>query len=753
MRLGMLTFAALACCTLSCAGSPVGGLQNTPPVVTITSPAAATTFAAGEDLSIAFTATDAEDGPIPAGGRSWWVVLHHGTHTHPFVNATTGGTGTATIPRVGHLETNIFYRVHMRAVDAGGAADTAFVDVQPRLISMTFATVPAGLQVTVDGQPRTTPVVVQSVEGVERALSVASPQSAGGQSYTFSSWSQGGSATQDYIAPATNVTLTATFTATGTSNLPPTVALTAPAGGVTVTAGVGVTVSATAGDTDGTVTGVQFLEGGNVIGSDATAPYSVQWTPAGTGARALTARATDDDGGISTSAAVNVTVQAAGGGDVTAPVATLTSPAQGATGLTGSINLTATATDNVGVTQVEFQVDGETIATDATSPYAAALPSTGVFTTGAHTFRARARDAAGNWSAWSARTVTFGGNVNLPSGFTRTTIASAFGSPYLTAAAFAPDGRLFVLELEGAVRVIKNGALLATPFVNIPVLDGGERGLLGIAFHPAFATNGYVYFYYTTTTGGTHNRISRFTANGDVAVAGSEVVIVDLPALSAASNHNGGAMQFGPDGRLYVAVGDNTNTSLPQSLSSTFGKVLRFNDDGSVPGDNPFFAQTTGLNRAIWARGLRNPYTFAFQPGTGRMHINDVGQDAWEEINLGAAGANYGWPATEGPTTNPAYVTPLLAYGHFGSPTLFDGFSIVGGAFYNPTTNLFGSAYTSDYFFADYASGWVYRMDSDRWDTAYAFARIGAELTNLVVGPDGALYVLVVGARVDRITR
>src|SRR5687768_10877693 len=149
------------------------------------------------------------------------------------------------------------------------------------------------------------------------------------------------------------------------------------------------------------------------------------------------------------------------------------------------------------------------------------------------------------------------GAATLPPQFTETQVASGLASP--TAMAVAPDGRIFVAEQGGKLRVIKNGTLLATPFVSLTVSSVGERGLLGVAFDPAFASNGYVYVYYTATTPNVHNRISRFTANGDVAAAGSEVVILDLDPLSSATNHNGGALHFGPDGKLYVAVGDNAN--------------------------------------------------------------------------------------------------------------------------------------------------------------------------------------------------
>ena len=217
-----------------------------------------------------------------------------------------------------------------------------------------------------------------------------------------------------------------------------------------------------------------------------------------------------------------------------------------------------------------------------------------------------------------------------------------------------------------------------------------------------------MYVYYTATSPTIHNRVSRFTANGNVAVAGSEFVLLDLPTLSA-TNHNGGAMHFGLDGKLYIAVGDNAVGSNSQTLANPLGKMLRVNSNGTIPSDNPFFSQTTGINQAIWALGLRNPFTFSIQPTSGRMFINDVGQNTWEEINEGAAGANYGWPTTEGATTNPAFVTPLYLYSH-GSGT-FQGCAITGGAFYAGLPAQFPSEYVGDYFFADYCSGWINQLD------------------------------------------
>lgn len=340
--------------------------------------------------------------------------------------------------------------------------------------------------------------------------------------------------------------------------------------------------------------------------------------------------------------------------------------------------------------------------------------------------------------------------ANLLSGFIEEQVGGNLsGSP--TAMAFAPDGRLFVCQQSGQLRVIKNGSLLSTPFVSLPVDSSGERGLLGIAFDPNFATNHYLYVYYTVATSPIHNRVSRFTAAGDTAVPGSEAVILDLDNLSSATNHNGGAIHFGPDGKLYIGVGENANGANSQTLSNLLGKILRINADGTIPTDNPFYNTATGNNRAIWALGLRNPFTFAFQPGTTRLFINDVGQSTWEEINDGIAGSNYGWPTTEGPTSNPAFRSPIYYYGHGTTNTT--GCAIVGGAFYNPPVAQFPSTYTGKYFFADLCSGWI-RVFDPTAGTATGFATGISSPVDLHVGPDGALYYLAQGSggQVFRVT-
>ncbi|HEV2829921.1 MAG TPA: PQQ-dependent sugar dehydrogenase, partial [Pyrinomonadaceae bacterium] len=271
-----------------------------------------------------------------------------------------------------------------------------------------------------------------------------------------------------------------------------------------------------------------------------------------------------------------------------------------------------------------------------------------------------------------------------------------------------------------------------------------------VAFDPNFATNNFVYVYYTATTPAIHNRVSRFTANGDVALSGSEVIIFELNNLSSATNHNGGAIHFGPDGKLYVAVGENGNYENAQLLSNLLGKILRINSDGTIPADNPtsfpgVTGSPSGNNRAIWSLGLRNPFTFTFQPGTGRMFINDVGQAVFEEIDDGIAGSNYGWAICEGACSppNPNFRDPLFQYGHGTSPTT--GCAITGGAFYNPTSVNFPTDYVGKYFYAEFCSGWIRRFDPATGTTT-AFATGISNPVDLIVTADGSLYYLARGA-------
>jgi len=221
-----------------------------------------------------------------------------------------------------------------------------------------------------------------------------------------------------------------------------------------------------------------------------------------------------------------------------------------------------------------------------------------------------------------------------------------------------------------------------------------------------------------------------------VAVSGSQTNILELNNLSSAQNHNGGAIHFGLDGKLYIAVGENANSAYAQTLTNLLGKILRIDASGSIPSDNPFYNTATGVNRAIWALGLRNPFTFGIQPGTGRMFINDVGQNTWEEIDEGLAGANYGWPNCEGACSspNPNFEDPIHQYSHA------DGCAIVGGAFYNPASSQFPPEYVGVYFFADLCGGWIRTLDNGNQVSPFATGL--SSPVDLRVSADGSLYYL-----------
>jgi glucose/arabinose dehydrogenase len=326
----------------------------------------------------------------------------------------------------------------------------------------------------------------------------------------------------------------------------------------------------------------------------------------------------------------------------------------------------------------------------------------------------------------------------------------AFGSTL----AVAPDGKLFVVEQPGQIQVWSGFApgdtLLqqnffrdAQPAVNF----AGERGMFGIAFDPDYADNRFVYVHYTKDQFQWPNRITRFTANaaGDLALAGSETLILEMEP-STASNHNGGGMHFGGDGKLYVGLGDNGTGANAQSITTLKGKILRMNvaPGDLIPSDNPASIEgipgtTAGINRLIWAAGLRNPFTFAIQPGTGRMFINDVGEVSWEEINDGAPGRNYGWPATEGdfdPTLFPDFTRPIHAYDHSTG-----GRAIVGGAFYNPSVHTFPPDYAGDSFFGDFMAGFIRRIDPVTHQVSH-FAETQRNIADLRIAPDGSLLYL-----------
>jgi putative heme-binding domain-containing protein len=327
------------------------------------------------------------------------------------------------------------------------------------------------------------------------------------------------------------------------------------------------------------------------------------------------------------------------------------------------------------------------------------------------------------------------GALTLPDGFKFAVVASGISGA--TAVETSPDGRIFVCEQQGTLRVVKNGTLLAQPFVKLAVDSTWERGLIGVTVDPDFPTTPHVFVCYVAARPYPHHVVSRLTAAGDVAEPNSEKVLFegddqtrlggDVPA-----GHQGGAIHFGKDGKLYVAIGDQTAGKPAQNLGSLLGKLLRLNPDGSIPSDNPFVSRTQGKYRAIWALGLRNPFTFAVQPETGRIFINDVGGVA-EEVNEGVAGANYGWPTVEhGPTTDQRFRGPIHHY-----PTA----CIAGGAF-APADLPWQPEYRGQYFFGDFNHGSIRLIDPAKPALAKPFAIGLRRPVDLRFASDGNLYVL-----------
>ena len=273
--------------------------------------------------------------------------------------------------------------------------------------------------------------------------------------------------------------------------------------------------------------------------------------------------------------------------------------------------------------------------------------------------------------------------------------------------AVAPDGRIFIVEKDGRIRLYRDGELRDAPFLDIEVDDKNERGLSGLAFHPDFERNGYFYIYYTVL-GRSINRVSRLRANGDFAIPGSEEVLLELDLLRS-SIHNGGAMVWLPDTTMLIAVGDGGDGDIAQDLDNTGGKILRIRDDGAIPTDNPFYATAEGIHRAVYASGFRNPYTMARQSSSGRVFANDVGGSKFEEVNEVVAGKNYGWPLVEGldglSNAPDDHQRALHLYDHDV------GCAVIGATFYPERDAPFPAQYHGAYFFSDYCKGWLRALD------------------------------------------
>jgi glucose/arabinose dehydrogenase len=326
----------------------------------------------------------------------------------------------------------------------------------------------------------------------------------------------------------------------------------------------------------------------------------------------------------------------------------------------------------------------------------------------------------------------------VPPGFTDTLVVGGLNQP--TACEFAPDGRLFILLKGGTVRIFKNGSLVSTPALNLQVTDNSERGLLGITFDPSFTSNRFIYLYYTTPSSDPKNRVSRFVVNGDTIDPNSERIIVD-GIRSDAGNHNAGWIQFGRDGKLYIATGDGgANSQLAQSLSSINGKILRVNSDGSIPPDNPFAGQQDRRGE-IFCYGLRNPWRFTFDSVNGTFFIADVGQNTFEEVNIGRSGGNYGWPNAEGTSNNSNFINPIFTYDHNGGSA-----SITGGISYHG--NSFPAEFNGTYFYGDFVLGFIRYLKLNSSNAVISdneFSPDAGSVVHLTQGPDGAIYYALIG--------
>jgi len=330
------------------------------------------------------------------------------------------------------------------------------------------------------------------------------------------------------------------------------------------------------------------------------------------------------------------------------------------------------------------------------------------------------------------------------------------------------SGRLFANEQDGVIRVIgPNGAVRAQPFLDIRslVLSGGERGLLGLAFHPGFPDQPRIFVDYTRVPDGA-TVIAEFRATADRADPASQRVLLLIPQPFA--NHNGGQLAFGPDGYLYVGMGDGGSGGDPfgngQNTRALLGKILRIDVDGApasgkahaIPRDNPF--ASGGIRPGagapeVWAYGLRNPWRFSFDAADGDLYIGDVGQGSWEEIDRQPAGSrggeNYGWNAMEGDHCyrsgcDPGrYVKPIAEYGHD------QGCAVIGGYVYRGTQQ---PILRGVYVFSDNCSGILWTLQVDAGRLAPKLVLDGGEsISSFGVGDNGEIYAADLGGGISRL--
>ena len=354
------------------------------------------------------------------------------------------------------------------------------------------------------------------------------------------------------------------------------------------------------------------------------------------------------------------------------------------------------------------------------------------------------------------------GSLPDPNRYDWQLVAQGLSSPVGMAVPNDGSGRLFLLEQAGAIRIIQDGQLLAAPFLDINDQVGSqanEQGLLGLAFHPNYTENGYFYINYTDLNGDTV--IARFSVSEDPNQADRQSETALLRVGQPFPNHNGGGLEFGPDGYLYLGLGDGGSAGDPQgnaqSLGTSLGKILRLDVDAGdpygVPPDNPFF-QGEGLPE-IWAYGLRNPWRFSFDRLAGDIYIADVGQNQWEEIDFLPAGhpggANFGWDYREGahpyegqPPADLELIDPVAEYDHS------QGCSVTGGYVYRGQ-NL--PEWQGVYLYGDFCTGFIWgllRQPDGTWQNARLF-ETGANITSFGQDEAGEIYLVIRQGEVYRL--
>lgn len=363
------------------------------------------------------------------------------------------------------------------------------------------------------------------------------------------------------------------------------------------------------------------------------------------------------------------------------------------------------------------------------------------------------------------------GNANV---IASTRVATGLSQPVFATAPAGDFARLFVVEKAGRIKIVdlETGATAPVPFLDLSgeVNAIGEQGLLGLAFHPGYATNGLFYVYLSNAAGGVEvRRYSVMPGDPNRADASAPQLVTAVAYPATTSNHRAGWIGFGPDDKLYVALGDGAaDPTSAQRLNTPLGKILRLDVDGDdfpgdparnyhVPADNPATISGIAGNASptgIFAAGLRNPFRDSFDRGLGAFFIADVGQSAFEEVNRGQAGANYGWPATEGafdPAVFPAFTQPIHFYPHGA------GASVTGGYVYRgQSEGLHGQ-----YFFADFVTGkvWTLRFDGTSWvETDRTGQIVPNAPPDRIINPSsfaedalGNLYILDFGGNVYRL--